>query len=798
MPVDTNISIGDESNVTISVSDDNLYHLVKHPPVVDISPSDIYPTLDYIEDEDNGRNESDDDPGEVYGVQQKFIEAIQKRIQREVSGACQEEEKWLSNQLVENDWWIRKAQIRRTVKKLKLELSYLAYYREVYVWLPDVRWASIPNTFMPCCPNCISNHDVGPHSFRDNHFGRVVVGLSETYYIVSRRYICHTCQRMARKAKNCAEDLMKKSGATVDTVVVPQYTFMGWDKRILPLFDSDRGDYYFPAVLTWKAGVDKEVVNMMRPLFNDGMRPEALSKLLLELHSKQFTRLCIQHEHEIAERKKIHCNREFSPLGDFGDKWKYRGLVPTGKFLAHIYKVFHASIGEYLDMEVKKRGADFLHWDVSYKEAKHLSRYHGEAVFKGLVTAMNELGEVRIQFHVYSDSHDQMKSALEAFRGTTTSLGLPDVRIFFTDNPAGDKQFYTRMLPSLQRQQDLLDDLCQSNTANPMNVNVDTSLPTYPYENLLVRESCKSDDIDDLVRALKENIKGKNIGLDAEWNRTVNARGMQIGNSKVHIIQVAYRNSSDQIVVLLLKVGGLTRLPQRLEHLIANQDVDIFGANVSADLTKIARDFHVVEMKKVDQKTRQNVHNLGLFARKRDVVQDGSASLELIVKSVLNIALDKTLQCSDWGGTLSPEQKQYAAIDAAASLEVGEKLLELPDLTRRLQQDVVSPGKLVDLVPRNGSTACMATRSATATITSSGTCTCPPGMVYGKKKFKQMRAGEGSCVIALGKIYSPALIVPSYMWAETKTPVTLEEFPDQAEILVPISMIKEHVAMDTI
>jgi hypothetical protein len=56
-------------------------------------------------------------------------------------------------------------------------------------------------------------------------------------------------------------------------------------------------------------------------------------------------------------------------------------------------------------------------------------------------------------------------------------------------------------------------------------------------------------------------------------------------------------------VVLLLKVGGLIRLPQCLEHLIANQDVDIFGANISADLTKIARDFHVVEMKKVDQKT---------------------------------------------------------------------------------------------------------------------------------------------------------------------------------------------------
>ena len=31
--------------------------------------------------------------------------------------------------------------------------------------------------------------------------------------------------------------------------------------------------------------------------------------------------------------------------------------------------------------EVKKRGADSLAHDVSHKEAKHLSKYHGESVF---------------------------------------------------------------------------------------------------------------------------------------------------------------------------------------------------------------------------------------------------------------------------------------------------------------------------------------------------------------------------------------------------------------------------------
>ena len=137
---------------------------------------------------------------------------------------------------------------------------------------------------------------------------------------------------------------------------------------------------------------------------------------------------------------------------------------------------------------------------------------------------------------------------------------------------------------------------------------------------------------------------------------------------------------------------------------------------------------------KMDHKSRTDVHNLGILARKRDVVQNGGVSLELIAKSVLNIALDKTLRCSDWSGTLTNNQIKYAAIDAAVSLEAGEALLKMPDLTRRLTPEAATPGMMVDLIPRHGSVACMATRAATATIIESVTCTCPPGIVYGRKK----------------------------------------------------------------
>jgi hypothetical protein len=161
-------------------------------------------------------------------------------------------------------------------------------------------------------------------------------------------------------------------------------------------------------------------------------------------------------------------------------------------------------------------------------------------------------------------------------------------------------------------------------------------------------------------------------------------------------------------------------------------------------------------------------------------------------------SLDKNLQCSDWSGVLTEDQIQYAAIDAAVSLEAGEKLLAMPDLTRRLSPEEFTPHRKVDLIPQHGSAACMATRAATATIYKSVQCACPPGMiyVYRKKEHKMVKAGKGSCVVVLNNVYSPALIIPNYKWENKnrKDAVTLANFVEDQTILLPISMIKAHVA----
>ena len=131
--------------------------------------------------------------------------------------------------------------------------------------------------------------------------------------------------------------------------------------------------------------------------------------------------------------------------------------MPTGAYLSFVYKLYAASIKDYLAKEVKKRGALRLSWDASYKEAKHLGRYHGHSVFRALITATNEVGEIRIQFHVVTDGHEQMTRAIAAMNDTCQQYGQPLTELLFTDKPNEDKDYFCSLMPGLRATQATLD-----------------------------------------------------------------------------------------------------------------------------------------------------------------------------------------------------------------------------------------------------------------------------------------------------------------------------------------------------
>ena len=137
------VSSGDEDN---NGKDDEFITI--NNDTIEIVPAlNVMANLDIDEDEDEPEGNDTDNSflpdDEDLGVQQEYVKAIQLRLRDEVSikGSCTD--LWLLEHLKANNWWIRKDKALSFAKKLGLKRSYAAYYRDVYVWLPDVRWKDV-------------------------------------------------------------------------------------------------------------------------------------------------------------------------------------------------------------------------------------------------------------------------------------------------------------------------------------------------------------------------------------------------------------------------------------------------------------------------------------------------------------------------------------------------------------------------------------------------------------------------------------------------------------------------------
>jgi hypothetical protein len=143
-----------------------------------------------------------------------------------------------------------------------------SYYRDIHVWLPDVRWGS--EAMLPCVV-CKSAEDVSPYDFSTNHFGCQVCALTTNYFIVTQRYTCSCCARRASNTKLTMEAVAEATGLGVeDTIIKPQYTCMGYDPRSHVHLPHSYGDEY-PAFHTYKGARDLLIIDLMRPLFNKGV-----------------------------------------------------------------------------------------------------------------------------------------------------------------------------------------------------------------------------------------------------------------------------------------------------------------------------------------------------------------------------------------------------------------------------------------------------------------------------------------------------------------------------------------------
>jgi len=220
-----------------------------------------------------------------------------------------------------------------------------------------------------------------------------------------------------------------------------------------------------------------------------------------------------------------------------------------------------------------------------------------------------------------------------------------------------------------------------------------------------------------------------------------------------------------------------------------DQSFTFIGVNVTSDFHKIGRDFSLTP--KTTQQIKTGVINLGKFACVRDVVESGSVGLAKLCEIVLKISIEKGsgVRFSDWSTkTVKYAQIKYAALDAIASHMIYIKLEKMPDLTSRLTKDEIELGMKVDIVSKNGSVACMATRNGTATVVVDEVCTSPHGI-----SPRTVTRGNGFVTVKINTVYSNALYLPKYKVESTGKKATLQYFQN-SNVVIPLTMVKQHVA----
>ena len=179
---------------------------------------------------------------------------------------------------------------------------------------------------------------------------------------------------------------------------------------------------------------------------------------------------------------------------------------------------------------------------------------------------------MRLQFHVVTDGHDQMEAPLQAFVDTLNALNQPQPELVCTDNVPGDKEFFLRTLPSLRARQAELEGANPPPVAAPIG-----SLPLASATREQIGRVIKGAvNINSAVSALRDQLDAlpkpqQVVSLDAEWDVTLTAHGMQASSGKVALVQLGYDLQDGKgKKAMLLHVSGLTKLPDRLHSFIAD------------------------------------------------------------------------------------------------------------------------------------------------------------------------------------------------------------------------------------
>ncbi|KAJ7926837.1 ribonuclease H-like domain-containing protein [Mycena leptocephala] len=152
-------------------------------------------------------------------------------------------------------------------------------------------------------------------------------------------------------------------------------------------------------------------------------------------------------------------------------------------------------------------------------------------------------------------------------------------------------------------------------------------------------------------------------------------------NIGLRLIQIARGRE-----VWVLDMWKIKAFPRELIRILGSADIPKVGVGIIRDILVIWDDLRFEMKNLVDAGMMAKL----LLAEKYPKLAYGNLSLKTSVEDVLGYSISKELSESDWSLTkLSEEQKEYAALDALASLRLHEVLVDaLAVKSKEIKSDI--------------------------------------------------------------------------------------------------------------
>ncbi|KAJ7060532.1 hypothetical protein C8F01DRAFT_988939, partial [Mycena amicta] len=496
--------------------------------------------------------------------------------------------------------------------------------------------------------------------WNSNPVARRVVDLDSCYYILSKRLKCrHGCKKSFTMYE---EDIMHQ----------------------LPVHLQNE----FPAFLTHRSGIDKNVMTLIRSGISQGLTPHSWERILRELHLRN---------RDLAEQVYLHALKAIDPdhlpiplpiFSQHSDRAGFAGFSPSRWYISQLYVDYLNYLKPYHDQAMSAIPATIIRWDRSYKTIKYIARLDGVRVFGSLWTVTNGSEQIRQMLLTPTDHLHYIEKPLRDMVHSLHLHGHPPIALAWTDNVAADRPFAERVIPTLR-----LDHNRQGTTLFPSaTISPELELSAHLASTVaLIQLTCT-----DLMSAIGDESTNQTltVGLAIQWDWQASAAG----HFPAALIQLVIHQQAYLLQTYLLHKPEL--VPSSLKALLLSDRIRKVGYHTNGNFQLLCL---LWELKLSDGETAATCGwiDIGTLAKSKGLIPKPQLSLSEISEAVLRRSLhdQQELRCSNWCSTLTMEQRMFAIRSAAVTLEIYSSISGRPPAGARLTQ-VGLPGEKVTL--RNG------------------------------------------------------------------------------------------------